>query len=116
LIVVSDQGCSDTTSKIITIKDQLLVFVPNTFTPDGNEFNNEFRPIITSGIDTESYELFIYNRWGQLVFESSDLAIGWDGNYQGKLVQEGIYTWVIYYKFEDSDAKEVLTGNITLLK
>jgi gliding motility-associated-like protein len=116
LIVVSDQGCSDTISKIITIKDQLLVFVPNTFTPDGNEFNNEFRPIITSGIDTESYELYIYNRWGQLVFESSDLAIGWDGNYQGKLVQEGIYTWVIYYKFEDSDAKEVLTGNITLLK
>lgn len=116
LIVVSDQGCLDTTSRLIVVKDQLLVFVPNTFTPDGDEYNNVFMPIISAGIDFKSYELYIYNRWGQLVFESRDLGIGWDGNYNGQLVQEGIYTWVIYYKLEDSDAKEVQTGNITLMK
>lgn len=115
LIVVSDQGCLDTTSRLIVVKDQLLVFVPNTFTPDGDEYNNVFMPIISAGIDFKSYELYIYNRWGQLVFESRDLGIGWDGNYNGQLVQEGIYTWVIYYKLEDSDAKEVQTGNITLM-
>lgn len=116
LIVITTEGCRDTISKIIEIKDQLLVYVPNTFTPDGDEYNNIFLPILTAGFDPFSYTLQIYNRWGELVFESHDSATGWDGTYHGQMSMNGIYSWKIQFKSDSSDKKYNLGGNVNLLK
>jgi gliding motility-associated-like protein len=116
LIVISDQGCRDTTYRIVIVKDQLVFYVPNTFTPDGDQFNNVFLPIMTAGFSEASYELSIYNRWGELIFESKDIATGWDGTYRGTMVQAGLYTWVIRFKDDDNDEKYEFKGHVNMMR
>ncbi len=116
LIVTSQFGCVDTASQIIIVKDQLLYYVPNTFTPDGDEHNNEFRPIMTAGMDPHDYQLSIYNRWGELLFESNDISIGWDGTYNGEFVQEGTYVWTIRFGMMDTDEIRTDRGHINLFR
>ena len=117
LIVISDQGCRDTTNRIVIVKDQLLFYVPNTFTPDGDEHNNVFLPIMTAGFSPASYEFYIYNRWGEVVFESRDTQVGWDGTYAGGGMSEvGIYIWVIRFKDDDNDEKYEFSGHLNLQK
>ncbi len=116
LIVVSDQGCRDTTYRVVIVKDQLLFYVPNTFTPDGDEHNNIFLPIMTAGFSPASYECYIYNRWGELIFESKDIAMGWDGTYNGSMVQTGLYTWVLRFKDDDTDEKYEFAGHVNLMR
>lgn len=116
LIVISDQGCRDTTSRIVIVKDQLLFYVPNAFTPDGDEHNNVFLPIMTAGFSPATYEFYVYNRWGELIFESKDAQVGWDGTYGGSMVQVGLYTWVIRFKDDDNDQKHEFTGHVNLMK
>ncbi len=116
LIVTTDQGCSDTTYQIIIVKDQLLYFVPNSFTPDGDEFNNTFQPVLTAGIDLNSYELYIFDRWGELVFETTDANESWDGTYKGSLLPSGTYVWKIQFKNEENDGKLSFTGHVNLLR
>lgn len=116
LIVTTQFGCSDTTSHIIVIKDQLLYYVPNTFTPDDDEFNQQFVPVFTSGFDPNDYNLQIFNRWGEIVFESNDYQVGWDGTYHGRIVPEGIYTWKIRFGMMDTDEVKVLAGHVLLIR
>lgn len=117
LIVVSDQGCRDTTYRIVIVKDQLLFYVPNTFTPDGDEHNNIFLPIMTAGFSPATYEFYVYNRWGEVVFESKDTKVGWDGTYAGnEMSQAGIYIWVIRFKDDDNDEKFEFSGHVNLMR
>ncbi|MDR0802055.1 MAG: gliding motility-associated C-terminal domain-containing protein [Fluviicola sp.] len=116
LIVVSDQGCRDTTYRVIIVKDQLLFYVPNAFTPDGDEHNNIFLPVMTAGFSPATYEFYIYNRWGELIFESKDTTAGWDGTYGGNMVQDGIYTWILRFRDDDSDKKYEFTGHVNLMR
>ena len=92
--------------KIIQIEEEVIVYVPNTFTPDGDEYNNEFFPVISAGISEDGYALLIFNRWGELIFESHDLSIGWDGTYNGEIVQDGTYTWKLIVKNKITDDKD----------
>lgn len=116
LIVISDQGCRDTTYRIVIVKDQLLFYVPNAFTPDGDQFNNTFLPIMTAGFSPATYEFYIYNRWGEIIFESKDIQVGWDGTYAGSMMQVGLYNWVIRFKDDDNDQKYEFTGHVNLMK
>ncbi|MNY59697.1 hypothetical protein D3C86_1961710 [compost metagenome] len=101
---------------MIIVKDDHILYVPNTFTPDGDEFNNEFTPIVTAGYDTRNYSFTLYNRWGETLFESQDVNRGWDGTYLGKLVPAGIYTWTIRIKSLDDDRYEVFTGHVNMMR
>jgi gliding motility-associated-like protein len=116
LIAESQFGCLDTTSQVIQGPEPTLLFVPNTFTPDGNEFNNQFLPVFTSGFDPFEYNLSIFDRWGELIFETNNAEFGWDGTYNGKLVQTGSYTWAITYKSSTSSERKKITGHINVLK
>ncbi len=71
-----------------------IIWVPNAFTPNGDGNNDAFLPYINN---VDFYNIVIFNRWGKLVFESSNNTIGWDGNYNGKKSVEGVYTWRIKY-------------------
>ena len=90
--------------------------MPNSFTPDGDEFNQTFQPVFTSGFDPYDFQIEIYNRWGELIFESRDATIGWDGTYNGRYVMEGIYAWKLTFGNEVNDARYTDYGHVTILK
>ncbi len=94
----------------------IIFYIPNTFTPDNDEFNQDFQPVFTSGFDPYDFNLKIYNRWGQVVFESNDATQGWDGTYGGELVQDGSYTWKIEFKSISNDERFIHTGHVNVLK
>lgn len=91
------EGCfADDTINIKVFKTKPDVFVPNAFRPGGSQ-NNVLRPIL-AGISKLSY-FQVYNRWGQLVFQTSQQNHGWDGRIAGKMQDPGTYVWVV--KAED---------------
>ena len=107
--------CATTTNLTINVRDGFTTFyAPNAFTPDGNGLNDNFIPIC-SGI--ENYNLKVLNRWGELIFETDDRSIGWDGRNNGILVEDGLYLWIISYCSICPDKKNIKKiGHVTLLK
>jgi gliding motility-associated-like protein len=109
--------CEDQYQQLITIKDVIIFYVPNVMTPDGDMFNEEFTPVFTSGFDPFDYHLTIFNRWGEVIFESFNAQKGWNGHYgDGGLVQDGVYIWQIEFKESMSDRRHTHRGHVTVLK
>jgi len=105
-----DNGC--TAEDSVHIYYDPILFVPNTFTPDNDEFNNSFFAL---GGNTNTFEIFIFDRWGELVFTSRDINIGWDATYKGHNCQDGTYIWKIKLTdFNDKVYQHV--GHINLLR
>lgn len=125
LIASNNRGCKDTfnlPSKIIA-ENASGVDIPNAFSPNPNgsnggaynpnDINNDvFHPVI-QGVD--KYELNIFSRWGELLFVSKDINIGWDGYYKGKLCTQDVYVWKIVATTVD-DKKINRTGDLLLLR
>jgi gliding motility-associated-like protein len=118
LIAYSIQGCSDTAQLALDYQEEPIIYIPNTFTPDGDEHNHVFLPVFTSGYDPYNYEMMIFNRWGEVIFESRDAAIGWDGSYGigAKGVEDGVYTYKIVYKVKKTDERRLIVGHVTLIR
>jgi gliding motility-associated-like protein len=116
LVVANDFGCTDTTCQTIEIENELFLFVPNTIILDGYSGNTVFKPV-TNYFHPDWYQMYIFNRWGELIFETTDLNKGWDGTYNGIVVQEGVYVWKIVGAPLDNEAdlKEYY-GHVTVLK
>ncbi|HOY29143.1 MAG TPA: gliding motility-associated C-terminal domain-containing protein, partial [Flavobacteriales bacterium] len=76
------------------------IFIPNTFTPNGDGTNDIFIPV---GKNIASMHLWVFDRWGNLMFESDDPTMGWDGTYGGAVVKNDMYVWRLAYKFQDKD-------------
>lgn len=119
LEAISDYGCRDTICKEITFQEEFAIYVPNTFTPDKDDYNETFLPVFPPNIEISKYHLTIYNRWGELLFESFDPEGGWRGTYgvnSGNIVKEGVYVWKISFVNPlNNEAKEYV-GHVTLLK
>jgi gliding motility-associated-like protein len=111
-------GCSDSTSFYIGFDPGLVYYIPNTFSPDGDQFNQTFLPIFTSGIDSYNYQMLIYNRWGEIIFESLHPEIGWDGSFglQGNPAQNGTYTYLITIKVPSIDKRQNIKGHVNLIR
>jgi len=118
LIAFSPLGCADSTSFFIEFDPGLVYYIPNSFTPDGDQFNQTFLPIFTTGIDPYNFQLLIYNRWGEVVFESLDPSIGWDGSFgpQGNPCQNGTYTYMITVKLPSIDERRSFYGHVNLIR
>lgn len=118
LYAYSNLGCADTTAFFIGFDPGLVYYIPNSFTPDGDQFNQTFLPIFTSGIDPYNYQLLIYNRWGEIIFESLHPEIGWDGSYgtQGNPAQNGTYTYLITIKVPSIDKRQTIKGHVNLIR
>ena len=116
LVALNESGCLDTISKVVFIKDEILFYVPNSFTPDNNKFNDTFLPVFTSGFDPQRYNLLIYSRWGEVLFESNNAKVGWDGTYGGKIVPDGTYIWQIRFKSSQVDKPEIHRGHVNLIR
>lgn len=116
LVASNTFNCFDTVCHLVTVDDLLLYFVPNSFTPDGDEVNQTFRPVFTSGFDPYDFVFRIFNRWGEVIWESHDATVGWDGTYNGRIVQAGTYTWNLEFKLSNNDARATDVGHVNLLK
>jgi gliding motility-associated-like protein len=117
LIVVDTNGCIDSSNGQVYIADVLNYFIPNAFTPDGDQLNNMFQPVFTSGFDPSDFHMLIFNRWGEIIFESFDSAAGWNGTYvNGELVEDGLYVYSIDFGHLITDEREVVTGHVIVLK
>lgn len=90
------------------------VYVPNTFTPDGQEFNNIFSPVFSNINLYSEIELYIYNRWGELIHVGYGLECGWDGYYNFSICQDGVYTWKLNY--HKGGVNITLVGHVNLIK
>jgi gliding motility-associated-like protein len=118
-VVRWSNGCvsfPETITVALSLCPQEIIYIPNTFTPDGNEHNQYFLPIITSGVDLYSYHMTIYNRWGEVIWETFDSKVGWDGTYNNILCPDGSYTWVLEFKVIDTDEKKEYHGNLTIIR
>ncbi len=109
-------GCADTVCHPLTVDGLLLYFIPNAFTPDGDEHNQTLQPVFTSGFDPYDFTFRIFNRWGEVIWESHDATVGWDGTYAGEKVAAGTYVWTAEFKLNDSDARKTDSGHVNLLR
>lgn len=97
------------------IDPDLLIYVPNTFTPDGDGINDAFLPSL-DGFAMREYNLTIWNRWGELIFETNDESEAWDGSHGGALVQDGVYIWQVELHAHEFVGRKKLRGHVTLLR
>jgi gliding motility-associated-like protein len=115
LIVETPEGCVDTVNKILVVNSDILFFAPNAFTPDGDEYNQTWNFSII-GVDEFNFELLIFNRWGELIWETHDIHSEWDGTYNGRIIPDGTYTWVASVKDIYTDQKKEFSGFIEVVK
>ncbi|MFH0893575.1 MAG: FG-GAP-like repeat-containing protein [Bacteroidota bacterium] len=97
LLVTDAWGCTDTVSKPVHIQDEMTFYVPNAFTPDADGLNETFGPYGTV-LDPDHFEFYIFNRWGEKLFASNNFNQRWDGKYNGRLVEQGVYIWLAIVK------------------
>ena len=118
LTATSSLGCTSSYSVVINYVEETVFYVPNTFTPDEDEFNQTWGPVFTKGFDAFNFNLKVYNRWGEIIWESNDAKGRWDGNYGtgGLKCPLGVYTWRIDYKPIETDEKLTISGQVNLLK
>lgn len=108
----NDLGCSATRS--VTFNLRRCLVIPNAFTPGNDEFNNTFG-VVLAGENIEIVEFFVYNRWGQKVFESTSSIKRWDGNFDGNAAPSDVYVYYIKVRYPDG-TEDAFHGDVTLLR
>jgi len=119
MLIAYNQGiCPDTAYQVIQIQDGVSVYIPNTFTPDGDMTNQYFFPVISSIISPNTFLFTIYNRWGEEVFNSKDPNEKWDGsNYiTNEKCQIGTYSWKLIFTVKESGVMINKVGHVNLLR
>ncbi|MGF1565412.1 MAG: PKD domain-containing protein [Flavobacteriales bacterium] len=120
-LVVENDFCSDATSRTLAVEEELLVYVPNSFTPNNDGLNDVFRPSLF-GTAIGQYSLQVFNRWGDVVFETEDPDDGWLGNVDNAetsgefYVQNGVYAWRLVVSEANSVETKLLTGHVMVIR
>ncbi|KKP52785.1 MAG: PKD domain containing protein [candidate division TM6 bacterium GW2011_GWF2_33_332] len=121
LVVSTIHGCTDTVYQLIEITDEYTFFAPDAFTPNGDQLNDKFF-VTGNGIDPSTFTMLIYDRWGELIYETNEYDInepslsGWDGKVQGsrKLSETGVYTWLVMFRHNNGIMHEY-SGAVTVM-
>jgi gliding motility-associated-like protein len=113
LVTINNDGCKDSITYHVSVQEEIAVFYPNTFSPNGDGRNDFFQPV---GASLQDYELTIWNRWGEMIYEGNS-KMPWDGKVKGtsKPAPVGVYVFRIDLK-EDYFEKKVVTGKVTLVR
>jgi gliding motility-associated-like protein len=116
LTVTSDNGCVDSINHTVVIDPEFIIYVPNAFSPNDDGINDTFFPK-GLGIDVEEYQMWIYDRWGNMIWANDDFFKGWDGKVQGhdEIVQQDVYVWKIKLKTWSGEKKSYV-GHVTVVK
>ncbi len=117
LKALNANGCEDSICKDIVISGRSLVYVPNAFTPDGDGDNEKFYPVV-QGVEPRNYNFFIFDRWGDLIFESDHPSEKWGGKIRdtGGKARPGVYVWKLVITLPGSDTDKTFTGHVTLIR
>jgi len=113
--VISNVGCVGDTSYLFIDIDECSfdgIYIPNAFTPNGDGINDVFEPI---GQNIEKVEIFIFNRWGQQIYQSYH-GEAWDGTLYNEMCQIDVYVWKINYKFIDENFIHYTYGHVSLVR
>jgi len=115
LTVTDSNGCVARTSIWIDDFCPSDLYIPNAFTPTGNGINDYFLAYCEN---IQEFQMIIYDRWGQKLFESDDITTGWDGTFMGKQCPQGTYVYVVNYKLFDYKELQMHTkvGKVTLIR
>jgi gliding motility-associated-like protein len=115
LIAVTRFGCLDSMSVKVRIVDEISFHIPTGFTPDDDGRNEVFRPL-GNGIVANDYYMAVYDRWGEIIFETNDLNKGWDGKVKGNsIAKPGVYTYIIRF-FDTYGVPHERAGSVSLLR
>jgi gliding motility-associated-like protein len=112
VIATGPNGCTNTDSVLVDVELTDVIALPNAFSPNGDGHNDILR-VLGPGVKT--MHLIVYNRYGQLVFESNDQAVGWDGKHNGKQVDPGVFAWYLEYSLANG-LTGLQKGNVTLIR
>jgi gliding motility-associated-like protein len=118
-VIHTANGCPSLIEQILVVIEecpQTLIWIPNAFTPNGDEDNNTWQPVFTDGYDPQDFSLIVMNRWGETIWESHNANESWDGTYRGTLCPSGIYVYKITYGNDKTSEKNVLIGHITMIE
>jgi gliding motility-associated-like protein len=115
LIITNVYGCRDTIIKYVEIEGEFIIYVPNAFTPNGDGVNDFFGPVI-QGYDEREFSFFIFNRWGELIFEAYHPDRQWDGNHKGITAKTDVYVWKISVRDKYTNEIKDFIGHVTLLR
>lgn len=111
--VENEYGCIDSTQRAVEIQDDFILYVPNSFTPDDMNSHNDYFTWAVSGF--KHFEMRIFNRWGELIYETDDAEGYWNGKYNDFIVKDGVYIWQA--KIIDlNDIDHMRTGHVTVIK
>lgn len=115
MVATSGLGCTDTIVLNLIVENDLIFFAPNTFTPDDDEFNQDWQ-FVLKNLDMYDFHLMIFDRWGEIIWETYDTDSSWDGTKNGRKVQSGTYVWVATWKNKNDDGKQIYNGYINLIR
>lgn len=110
LNVVNEYGCENSFFREITPIKSIPFYTPNAFTPDGDELNEVFVPNVGC---TDFFEFWVMNRWGEVIFYSNDVNVGWDGTYEGQVCPLGVYSWKA--KYNGAKHNQIKLGEVHLM-
>ena len=118
LLGTDANGCQNTYCNNVVIKDAFAVFTPTAITPDNDNLNEAFRPIINGADQVKNYHLRIFDRWGNIVFESTDMTEYWNANTDGNeyYVNNGVYHWLLEITLFGLDATQKFEGSLSVVR
>lgn len=112
LAVTDINGCTSIDSVLVTVDETTGWYLPNAFTPDGNSVNDV---LYFYGTGVKEFILQVFDRWGEKVFETTDMKVGWDGVYKGKAALAGVYAYQLTITFISTKVEQV-KGNLNLIR
>lgn len=112
-VVFNELGCTDTLTKEICVENKVRIYVPNIFTPNGDDVNDLFT---VYGIGITNFSIQIYDRWGNKVFATNDITESWDGKSNGKLVGQGVYAIMVQYENQETGKAFVEYFDLTVTR
>ena len=113
LSVIDTAGCADTIYRIITVADNCYIAVPSAFTPNGDGLNDYLYPL--NAYKATNLLFRVYNRYGDLIFETKDWTKKWDGTYRGVPQATSVFVWTLDY-IDTGNKKISLKGTTTLIR
>lgn len=115
LVSTTDKGCVDSVVKFIEVNEDFSVYIPNTFTPNGDGVNDMFM-VKGTGMKIENYTMEIFDRWGTMLYSSKDITKGWDGTAKGANLPVGAYVYKVKVIGANGQGKKEYVGHVTLMK
>lgn len=118
LLAVNEFGCRDSICYFIEMESEILVYVPNAFTPDNDGLNELFMPVVGGGVDPSDFKFSVWDRWGHKVFETTRIGEGWNGSFQGgtHYTQHDAFVWILEFKDIETSEKQVMKGHVVLVR